>query len=165
MKSWKLVGLAAAAATLLAACGGGIDAGTAETPREIEIEASEFAFSPDPVEVVAGETVTFVIDNVGAVEHELVVTNQAAIDEHLEDAAHEEGEATGEEETGHEEGEAADEAEHGSEFEHEVVFDAGATARLTVTLSGGAAEFTKIACLIPGHFESGMFANLEYIDA
>jgi uncharacterized cupredoxin-like copper-binding protein len=160
MKTKRIIGIAAAAGTLLAACGGGIDAGTADTPREIEIESSDFAFSPDPIEVIAGETVTFVIDNVGAIEHELVVTNQAAIDEHLAEAVHEEGESAGEEDA-----EAGEEAEHGSEFEYEIVFDAGETARLTVTFSNDNAAFTKIACLIPGHYESGMVANLEYIDA
>ena len=51
--------------------------------RMIQITMSEFAFEPTSIEVSAGETVTFMIENVGAIEHEFRLSNAHRIEEHI----------------------------------------------------------------------------------
>ncbi len=55
-------------ALLLIGCGG---AATPE-PVNLTIEMSEYAFSPDHIELQVGQEVTFTIVNVGALEHEIM---------------------------------------------------------------------------------------------
>src|SRR5689334_8723871 len=50
--------------------------------REIRIVMTEFRYSPDHFEVKPGERVRFVLVNQGTVEHEFVLGDQAAQDEH-----------------------------------------------------------------------------------
>lgn len=56
------------AALLLSACGG---AATPE-PLVMTIEMSEYAFSPEQIEVQVGQEVTFNLVNVGDLEHEIM---------------------------------------------------------------------------------------------
>src|SRR5918996_401642 len=75
--------LAAGAALFLSACGGeggdGSEAGSqqpaagAETGKTIAIEATDFAFKPDTVELPAPGTYTFVVTNSGKAEHALEI--------------------------------------------------------------------------------------------
>jgi plastocyanin len=51
--------------------------------RTIEIELTDFQFSPDLAAVSAGQTVEFIVTNHGAVEHEFRVTTQRGIDDHI----------------------------------------------------------------------------------
>jgi len=57
------------ATLLLAACGG---AATPE-PVNINIEMSEFAYSPNQIELQVGQEATFTLVNTGALEHEIMI--------------------------------------------------------------------------------------------
>lgn len=74
----------AVAVLTLTACGSGGDttAGTPSEPRTIEIEMRDIAFSPDKIDVKAGETVRFVFTNAGAVTHDAFIGDEAAQDAH-----------------------------------------------------------------------------------
>ncbi len=118
-----------------------------EFDREITVVMTEFAFEPATVAVSAGETVRFELVNQGAVPHEFRLTTAHAAAEHV---------ASGHEGHG-DEGEG--EGGHGHE-EMLLEVAAGATDHLTVTFAEDA-EWDQIACLIPGHYEAGMFGELE----
>ncbi len=100
-------------------------------------------FTPDTLNVQAGETVRFVVHNGGAVAHEFVLGNAKEIAEHAElmrqiaagkDVAHNHG------------GGAA------------LSVPAGEMGEIVVTFAQ--AGPLEIACLIPGHLEAGMRARI-----
>jgi len=62
---------------LLAACGG---SATPE-PVNLTIELSEYAFSPDQIELQVGQEVTFTIVNMGALEHEIMFGRDVMMNE------------------------------------------------------------------------------------
>jgi uncharacterized cupredoxin-like copper-binding protein len=101
---------------------------------------SEWAIALEPTSVPAG-TVTFVIDNAGAAEHELVVlrTDTAASDLPTD-------------------GDEVDEDAEGIEEVDEVEgIGPGADAELTVDLTSGS---YAIICNLPGHYDQGMWTDL-----
>lgn len=115
--------------------------------RLITVEMSEFSFSPPSIEVSGGETVTFMIKNTGLIEHEFRLSNAHRIEEHIASghADHEEGAAAG----------------HHDEAGDVVVLVApGDSAQLTFQFPDDATIYTDVACLIPGHYEAGMHADL-----
>ena len=60
----------------LAGCGGSDDEPAAATPdRSVEVTATEYAFAGDPGEIIAGDTINFVLVNAGQVDHSLQVLN------------------------------------------------------------------------------------------
>ena len=135
---------------VLAACGEPV--GTADSPRRVEVDASDFAFGPDSIDITAGETVEFVITNSGAVAHEFEVTNQTEIDEHLE-AGHDEGH---DEEMTDEEMAAMDDM-----AALEVEVEPGETESLTVTFDE-TDHMARFVCLIEGHYEAGMQGDFSF---
>ncbi len=146
MKTTNIMRRGAVLLTLVligASCGGGESGGADEGPRQIEIAMTEFAFEPVSVSVAPGEMVEFVVTNDGSIEHEFRLTNQAGIDEHL---------ASGHE--GHEDETASD-----AQDANLITVMPGETKTLTVTIPDDD-SVTKIACLIPGHYEAGMVADL-----
>jgi uncharacterized cupredoxin-like copper-binding protein len=58
----------AALALMLAACRGG-----GEVPAGLVVKAQEFAYAPGEVEVAAGASVTLVLQNTGALQHDLAI--------------------------------------------------------------------------------------------
>ena len=73
----------AVGALTLAACGDDdTTAGTESSPRTVEIDMRDIEFSPDQVDVQAGETVRFVFHNKGAVTHDAFIGDEAAQDDH-----------------------------------------------------------------------------------
>ena len=136
-----------------AACGSSV--GTVDSPRTVEVDAQEFAFDPESIDITPGETVEFVITNTGAVTHEFVVTNQEEIDEHLE-AGHE----------GHDEGEMSEEDMAdmdgmAAEGMIEVEVEPGETETLTVTFDD-TDHLARFVCLIEGHYEAGMTGDFSF---
>lgn len=124
------------------------DEAAAATPdRTMEISMTEFAFSADPVEVKAGETIEFVVTNAGVVQHEFRLSNPTESAEHIA-GGHEDHEST--------------EGDHDEEAETELVLDAGETGTLVVTFPEDTTIFTEVACLLPGHYEAGMRSAIEY---
>jgi len=105
-KSWTFGLILAALALVLAACdGAAVAAGDNETDdvadsaaeeftfgspakasaadRVIEVETTDdFAFGPEEIMVSAGETITFVITNIGKIPHDFTLGDQETQDEH-----------------------------------------------------------------------------------
>lgn len=63
----------------IAACGADSPASEAspEPSRTIEIVAAEYTFNGEPGVIVAGDTIEFVLDNVGQLDHSLEVLSAA----------------------------------------------------------------------------------------
>lgn len=129
------------------------DADAGDADRVVEVAMDDFSFSPDNFAVTAGETVTFVVTNVGMVEHELRLSNEHRIEEHMAD---------GHSDDDHDDDAAAEEAGHEETADMFLHLEAGASGEITVTFPMDMTLFTEVACLIPGHYEAGMAADLEY---
>ena len=113
--------------------------------RSVSIHMDDnMRFTPDKVEVQAGEVIRFVVHNGGAVPHEFVLGNEKEIAEHAEvmrqaanmPADHSHQHATG----------AALSVKPGEMGEMVVRFSEPSTL--------------QIACLIPGHYEAGMRGSI-----
>lgn len=139
----------ALAALGLAACGDDDTSatGTQSQPRTIEIEMRDIAFSPDEVDVQAGETVRFVFTNTGAVRHDAFIGDEAAQDDH-------EMEMRGS-------GDMGDMGEDGGGDGHDSMSDEGGitvepgeTGEITHTFAEG--DELLVGCHEAGHYEAGM---------
>lgn len=117
----------------------GEPAEAADADRTIHIEAgNELTFDPAELAVSAGETITFRVTNTGSLEHDFLLGNEEAQEEH--------------------EAEMAEMMASGEEMEHSdpnaVSVPAGETAELTW-------HFTEpgtvlYGCHVTGHFAAGM---------
>lgn len=126
----------------------GHDAPTsAGVDRTVEVAMDEFTFAPVEFEAMAGETVEFVVSNLGVVEHEFRLSNEHRIEEHLAE--------------GH--ADHADDNDGGHHADGDVVLhlDPGETGSLIVTFGDDTTLYTEVACLIPGHYEAGMKAPMR----
>lgn len=106
----------------------------------LETDDGLMLFEPSSIEVQPGETVRFVVSNDGMIEHEFVFDTPAEIiahkDEMMMDAAHD--------------------MSHDSD--NAITLQPGENGELVWTFANtGVFEF---ACLIPGHYEAGMFGPL-----
>jgi uncharacterized cupredoxin-like copper-binding protein len=106
--------------------------------RTIEVTATDadghMTFAPDKLDVARGEQVRFDIRNVGALEHEFVIGDKSENAEHAKMMAE------------------TPDMKHNDP--NAVTIPAGKSASLVWRFSkAGVFEF---ACLIPGHYESGM---------
>jgi uncharacterized cupredoxin-like copper-binding protein len=129
--SIRLATLVAAALTL-AACdraSGGSEA------REIRIVMSDLKYSPEQITVKPGERVRFVLVNQGAMEHEIVIGDQAKQDEA--------------------EAEMAKGTHHTSNKPGEKTVAAGKTERMEFTFPNQPGSLLY-GCHIPGHWTAGM---------
>ena len=108
---------------------------------------TDLAFSPDDLNVTAGETITFRVSNDGNLVHEFRLSNAHRIEEHIAEGHQGHGDENG----GH----------HG-DVDVTLELAAGDSGELTVTFPEDATLFTEIACLIPGHYEAGMKGTLHY---
>ncbi len=127
------------------------DDNAAEADRSVEVILAEFAFDPDAFEVTAGETVEFVVTNTGFVEHEFRLSNGHRIDEHLA-AGHEDHDEDMDDMGGH----------HEEGGDYILLVQPGETGSITITFDGDPSLYTEVACLIPGHYEAGMYTPLNY---
>lgn len=147
--------LVLAAAVTLAGCGGtgsddegadpgevaGTPADAADADRRIEVTATdELAYEPATVEVAVGETITFVVTNVGEVEHEFVLGDDDEQEEHASEMA-----------------EMGDDAMEHAE-PNAIAVPPGETVELTWHFPA-AGELTY-ACHEPGHYEGGMIGTI-----
>ncbi|MBQ4825668.1 MULTISPECIES: copper-binding protein [unclassified Leisingera] len=118
----------------------------AHADREIavtmkETDDGEMIFEPSGFSFTKGETIKFVITNAGELEHEFVLD-------------------TAERNVHHKELMAKMDMEH--DDPNSVRLDAGATGEIIWTFSNlGTFEF---ACLIPGHYESGMHGPVAVLE-
>ena len=128
-----------------------------EADRAIEISLTEFAFGVDSLTVAAGETIEFVVTNDGVVPHEFRLSNADRIDDHIA-SGHE-----GHMDDGMDDGDEAEAEGHHEDGDIVMLLEAGETATIMVTFPDDTALFTELACLIPGHYEAGMHAEIAYI--
>lgn len=135
-----VVGLAVLA-LVAAACGGGEEAAGGGGGSTVNVKLNDFSIAPDVSSVGAG-SVTFVAENAGPSEHELVVLETDL----APDALPVEGGAVEEEASGIE---AIGEIEE---------FEAGAEESATFDLAAG---HYVLICNIPGHFGKGMAVAFE----
>ncbi len=105
--------------------------------RVVDVNIYEFGIDYKSAPFEDGETITFRVTNTGMAPHEFEVTGAHAIEEHLEG--------------GHD--------GHGDmDMGDKLVLDVGETDELTVTIGH---DTNIAACLIPGHYEAGMWINLD----
>lgn len=114
------------------ACGGDDTPGGDSAGRRIDVEMQDNVFSPDTIDVQAGETVTFVFTNGGDAVHEAFVGSAADQDEHEMNM-----------DSGHDMG-------GGDALE----VDPGDTAELEHTFDESGEVL--VGCHQPGHYEDGM---------
>lgn len=116
----------------------------AAADRTIEIDMLDtLRFEPDSVDVQAGETITFVLTNSGAIAHEFLIGDEEFQEEHAEEMA-----------------EMMDEgaAEHG-DTPNGLEVGPGETAELTWTFT----EEGELlyGCHEPGHYQGGMVGTIN----
>ena len=134
---------AAMLALTAAACGSGDDSTAAaggDATRTITVEMRDTAYSPDRVEVKAGETLRFVFTNKGTVVHDAYIGDEAAQEAH-EAAMNSSGSGT-DHDADHDMGASG------------VTVEPGKTAELTYTFAKG--DELVIGCHEPGHYADGM---------
>ncbi|MEA1902769.1 MAG: cupredoxin domain-containing protein [Actinomycetota bacterium] len=118
----------------------------------IEVVMNEFTFEPGSIEVHAGQTVLFRVTNEGAIEHEFRLSNVHRVEEHLA--------------SGHEDhGDEGDGDHHDEGGDVLILLGPGETGEMTLTFPDDATLYTAVVCLLPGHYEAGMFGEIEYGDA
>lgn len=110
----------------------------ARAGRTVEVEMSEFRFSPETLEVKAGETIRFRVRNAGRIEHEMVFGDAAELKEHAEQMRKQ-----------------PMLAHHGSGG---LTLKPGTSGEMTWTFTS-AGQF-QVGCLIPGHYEAGMVGTV-----
>lgn len=119
------------------AFGFGEPADASQADRTVEVVASDdFAYDPELVEVQAGETVTFRVQNTGQIVHEFVLG-----DEHEQDEHEQEMSAMSPGMVMHEEPNA-------------ISIEPGETEEITWTFTG--AGEVLYGCHEPGHYDAGM---------
>lgn len=142
----RLATILAIAAIALTACGGNdTTVGTQATPRTVNIEMQDIAFSPDAVDVQAGETVRFVFTNKGAVTHDAFIGDDKAQADH-ETEMREMGGMGGGHDTMAEEG--------------AVTLEPGKTGEFTHTFAADGDQLL-IGCHEEGHYAAGMRVKIN----
>jgi uncharacterized cupredoxin-like copper-binding protein len=110
--------------------------------RTIRIEGRDtMRYTPSQIRVKEGETVRFVVKNAGKLMHETVLGTKAELDEHYELMK------------------KHPEMEHDEPYM--VHLKPGATGEMFWQFTK-AGEFF-FACLIPGHYEAGMFGTIKVV--
>ena len=122
--------------------------------RVVDVVMTDFAFDADAFdfEFTPGETVEFAVVNAGVVLHEFRLSNEHRIDEHIADGHddHDEDSETAEPDGHHENGDVV------------LTLEAGESGTIVVTFPDDVETFTQVACLLPGHYEAGMYSKLAY---
>jgi len=116
---------------------------TGTVTAEYTISLAEFSFDLDELDLVPGETVRFHLINTGEEDHEFRLTTQHKAAEHIA-AGHTDHVADG----------------HHTEADIVVNVGAGQTRTVETTLPVDPAAIDQLVCLIPGHYEAGMFAEV-----
>ncbi|MGH8973188.1 MAG: cupredoxin domain-containing protein [Acidimicrobiia bacterium] len=135
MRRWLLWPAVATAVILASGCGGGEKQAT----RQVAVTMRDTEFTPDRLEVAAGETVGFVFTNAGQAEHEAVIGDQKL--QLSQEAGGSDSHAAG---------------HQGSDKVARVVLSPGRTGKLTYTFDEPGEVL--IGCHVPGHWTAGMKA-------
>ena len=135
----RLTLLLAALSLAAAACGGDDDDTSAGAgggdERTIEITMDDIEFDPASIEVTTGETIRFVFENKGEVDHDAFIGDAEAQADHEDEMSEMEG------------------MDHGGGDEG-ITVEPGETGELTYTFEESAS--VEIGCHQPGHYEAGM---------
>ena len=129
------------------------EANAADVERTISVEAGDMWFDPEEMDIAPGETVEFEINNTGNVEHEFVIGDKAAQEEHRKMMQEMDGDH------GDHGGHDMAEGEHGGQMPS-VTIGAGEFKTLVWTAPENV-ERLEYACNIPGHYESGMYGDIN----
>lgn len=108
--------------------------------RIINIEigkGQEFRFSPEKIEIKQGETIQFRFNNLGKMAHEFVVGTEAELKQHQKDMANQ------------------------STSAHHKMNTIAPNSKGEITMTFDKAGTFLFACLITGHFESGMKGSIK----
>lgn len=160
-KGQNIVALATAALLSLvtgtASAGGGHEGGhgdgfafgspadASKADQTVTVEAKDsMSFSPSTVQVEAGETVRFVVKNVGSVQHSFTLATPSGQQSH---------------EQGMQGMKMKRMASHMKKEPNGMVLQPGETKTLTWRFSG--AETVQFACHIPGHYSAGMKGQIS----
>ncbi|MDN3520478.1 cupredoxin domain-containing protein [Halomonas ramblicola] len=131
----------------------------ADIDRTIRFEAGDMWFDPERLDIVPGETIRFEIVNTGNLEHEFVIGDAAAQEEHRKMML-EMGGSHGDGGHGSHAGHDMAEGEHGSSMPA-VTIAPGETAELVWTAPENVDDL-EYACNIPGHYEAGMYGDIDF---
>ncbi|WP_048308201.1 plastocyanin/azurin family copper-binding protein [Halomonas sp. PR-M31] len=130
----------------------------AEIDRTIEVTAGDLWFKPNDLVIAPGETVKFVIENLGQIEHEFVIGAADAQKEHREMML---DMASGD---GRHHDMSAGHHSAGNNVMPAVTVASGETRTLVWTAPDTANNDLIYACNIAGHFEGGMHGELKVKD-
>jgi uncharacterized cupredoxin-like copper-binding protein len=128
------------AALLLTACSSG------PQPMQVSMQASEFRFEPSTIEVMAGQQLTVMMQNMGTVEHDFVIQEIPIEATSAESATAEPGMA------GH--------TMEGTGMEPAVHMRALAGMTVSVTFTPTKPGTYEFYCAVAGHKEAGMVGTL-----
>jgi uncharacterized cupredoxin-like copper-binding protein len=122
----------------------GIDGDAKDAVRTIEVRMTDnMRFKPDRIEVKQGETIRFVVRNDGKMLHEMVIGTKQALDEH-----------------------AAMMLKYpGMEHDEPYMAHVSPGKRGEIVWNFNRAGAFQFACLLPGHYEAGMFGNITVAPA
>ena len=134
-------------AIVIGCADGGDDTANRDGNRTVKIDMVDTAFKPDKVEVGKGDTVRFVFENKGKVDHDAVIGDAAAQAEHEREMRALRSEGHG--------------GEHGADPEGAITVKPGDTGELTTTFDS--AGTTEIGCHEVGHYELGMKVTVAVI--
>ncbi|EPC01089.1 hypothetical protein L861_10980 [Litchfieldella anticariensis FP35 = DSM 16096] len=134
--------------------GGHGEMSNAQIDRTISFEAGDMWFTPGKLDVQPGETVKFEITNTGNLEHEFVIGDAQAQEEHRKMMQEMGSGGHG----GHGSHDMA-EGDHGGQMPA-VTIAPGETETLVWTAPENV-DNLEFACNIPGHYESGMSGDIN----
>jgi uncharacterized cupredoxin-like copper-binding protein len=118
--------------------------------RSIAVQMDDqMRFTPATLEVLAGETIRFVVHNAGQTTHEMVLGEPQEIAAHAQ--AMKAAESSGQD------------SHHSHGTGMAITVGAGQTGELVVSFPS--AMTLQMACLIPGHYEAGMRGTLKVLPA
>lgn len=129
------------------------DKDDAQVDRTISFEAGDMWFTPGELDIEPGKTVKFEITNTGNLEHEFVIGNTEAQEEHRE-MMREMASGSGHDMSGGHHG-----GGHGDGMPS-VTIAPGETTTLVWTAPQDTSKI-EFACNIPGHYESGMNGEIH----
>ncbi|GGH18603.1 Uncharacterized copper-binding protein, cupredoxin-like subfamily [Cribrihabitans marinus] len=160
-----VVGFLAGAGAANASPGHGEDANIGQTgdishiDREIEVELGEMYFDPDDFEIEKGETVKFVLTNVGRVVHEFAIATDDMHDAHANEMrAMMKGGMMTTRRLDHDKMRSQGMMHTDANAR---LLEPGEATELVWTFSGDA-EDILIACNVPGHRAGGMEASIVF---
>lgn len=169
---FRLASLAAVAVAVLVlgACGSDADTGSAggalSDGDRVEVEMTDLAFDPSEFEVAQGATVTFVFDNTDTIDHEALIGDEVAQEEHATEMTDSGGDMDHSSGGGDDDSSTTTEGDMGdmghksgaSEPSESVLVAPGESAEITYTFDE--TGDVLLGCHQAGHYDGGMVATI-----